>query len=335
MRRLIPLITAIVAFVVVFVTYSLHSNGDESERLLRSAVSSPGKYSYAAVGLTTSRCHGNQLISKIKVYHLRPSSTRIEYISGPLKGVVAAEDGHASWRCDPVTRKMVVSQCCVNLDAGRQLDLLVANHTVDAQASADIAGRASTLLVVRTTSGTIRKRLWIDRSTFVTLRTEDYDSAGQVESSTEYRTITYVDTIPASLFKQGRCSGGMAVKCMDAKTISLPELVKAVGFQIRIPKYIPAGYRLDGYRVHNCPCARQHKSAYIRYTNGLSSISIFELPSNNSGCSCCSGMSASKSCCVKQGDCGQQASVTVDGRSIVVIGDLGQDELERIAKSFE
>ena len=104
----------------------------------------------------------------------------------------------------------------------------------------------------------------------------------------------------------------------------------AVGFKVVMPKYVPQGFELDAYRLYNCPCRCGHKSAYIRYTNGMDGISVFETPAGT-------GCGKMKGCIMPGGWCNvqdQTAMMTSDGKSFIVIGNVNPQELRRITDSL-
>ncbi len=113
--------------------------------------------------------------------------------------------------------------------------------------------------------------------------------------------------------------------------MSREQLAREVGFKMKTPSYVPGGYRLDGYRLYECPCGCGHKSAYVRYTDGLECISIFQ---------CAAG-----SACMEEAKCpthavkcfvrGQTSVMTDKDVSAVVIGNLKPEELQKITESLE
>jgi negative regulator of sigma E activity len=249
----------------------------------------------------------------------------MEYLTAPLKDVVIVTDGSRTWRCDP--RAGTVGNSGGRNGCERKLGLFLDNHVVQKIGSDRTAGRSAYILAIKSTSGQLRKKMWVDASTHIILRSEDYDPRGKVLSTTNYRSIKYNPTISDQLFKPAddpNCSGGAC------KTMSRDELSKAVGFSVRTPRYVPKGYRLENYRLYDCPCKCGHKSAYLRYTNGMNGISIFQAR-EHSGCS-------------KGGECGahggkclvgnQMVAKSVNGISYVVMGNVKSDELRRIADSL-
>ena len=323
MRRLAFLLTGIMILATVLV--SAAGNKPLSPDEVKRIVDAPALYSYQANGQTTTRYEGKTLTMRIKVFHSQPDKHRIEYLTSPLKGVTVIENGKQTWRCDPQFHS-AVSMSSGESD-GSRLGLFLQNHLVERVGSDRIAGRSASVLLVKSKSGQAKKRLWVDTKTNVVLRSEDYDARGSVQSATRLDSISYApvsDSLFARPSNAGRCLEG------PGKPMSREGLSKAVGFQVKSPGYVPNGYRFDGYRLYQCPCGCGHKSAYIRYTNGLESISVFETKAN-SGC-----MKEGK-CDAHGGKClvrDQLALTTKDGVSYVVLGNLKAQDLRRLTDSI-
>ncbi|HUV04879.1 MAG TPA: sigma-E factor regulatory protein RseB domain-containing protein [Armatimonadota bacterium] len=321
MKRLVLPVLIVVAGLL---TWGLLSRADQkmlSPQEVRRIVDAPDSSSYSAVGTTTFLYKGKPLSVRIKVFHDAPDKHRIEYLSSPLKGVTVVENGEQAWRCDPQCQAVVSMDCS---GSGR-LGLFLDNYVVERVGSDKAAGRSASVLLVKSKSGQAKKRLWVDAKTYIILRSEDYDATGKVQSSTRLDSIRYTP-VPDSMFaRPSSCPAG------PGKVMSRAELSKAVGFQVKSPGYVPKGYRIDGYRLYECPCGCGHKSAYVRYTNGLEGISVFETRAN-SGCmkegKCDVGMA---SCPLRD----QLAFTSKDGISFVVLGDLKLDELRKITISIK
>ena len=291
---------------------------------IKLVVDAPTLNSYSASGTTTSPYRGKPLSLRMKVLHSKPDKHRIEYLSEPLKGVVIIDNGKQTWRCDPKLHSAV----SMDSNQDRQMELFLQNHRVERVGGERIAGRSASELLVKSKSGQLKKRLWVDAKTNVILRSEDYDASGKAQSSMRLDSIKYAP-VSDSLF--ARPSNG--VRCLEGpgKAMGREELTKAIGFAVKPPRYIPKGYRLEGYRLYDCPCGCGHKSAYIRYTNGLESISIFETRADSG--------------CLKEGKCGAHvgkrfvcdnlALTSKNGISFVVIADLKSVELRKITDSIK
>jgi hypothetical protein len=60
----------------------------------------------------------------------------------------------------------------------------------------------------------------------------------------------------------------------DMQKFSKREISKAVSFNVVEPKYVPAGYVLDGFYLFHHP--RRGKAVHIRYIDGLNNVSVIE-----------------------------------------------------------
>ncbi len=338
MRRL-PLSAPLAVFgvfAVILVLYSLALTADNeplSPSEVKRILEAPSKYSYAASGNTQSLYRGESLTSDIKLFHEKPDRYRIEYLTPPLKGVVVGNNGNQAWRSDPKLRATVAVEASACLKPESRLSLFLDNHRIERAGSDRVANRQACILVVKSKSGKIRKRLWVDEKTYVVLRSEDYDAKGALLSATGFTSIKYTDHLPDSLYE--RPTGVERIVCLSdtGKPMSRNDLSKAVGFEVRLPSYIPAGYKLDAYRMYECPCGCNHKSAYVRYTNGLDSISIFETLADSDCMSehrCASHRSRGGRCFVQ----GQMAVASDSEEAFIVIADIGPGQLGRIANSL-
>jgi len=306
--------------------------------IVRRAQEQSERHSFSASGQTRFSCQGRLLPSDVKFTHMRPNRCRIEYLSGPMKGVLIGNDGKNSWRFDPRTGRLVISG---NRSCGRPADrlhLLLENHNVSLEGKTRVAGREAYRLVVRPKSSRqVRKRMWMDTRTFVILRHEDYDSHGRLQSSTRFNRILFAKSFPDKLFQPPTGPSIKVAKRAFDSVESLDRLAKEVGFAVRVPGYVPAGYKLDGYRIHDCPCDCPHRSAYIRYSDGLSSISIFESKAG-SGCQSKAGCGTSegskRACEPKRSDRGEVVSFENKGISYVIVADVDSRELTKIRESL-
>jgi hypothetical protein len=121
------------------------------------------------------------------------------------------------------------------------------------------------------------------------------------------------------------------------RPMSFAELSKAVGFRVRRPRYLPDGYKLDSCRLYRCPYGCCPNSALVRYTDGLNSISIFEMGGDMScmkSGSCCSSSSKGGSCVVQDGDKAGTVVISRNGIEFTIIADLSRSELRKIADSL-
>lgn len=224
--------------------------------------------SYRGMKVATLCCGDNATKALFKVVHLKPDKTRTEYFApAMLGGVIFIQNGQDSWRFSP------------QRDAWRKLtcpktglpDMLsqeaLTNFEMRLVGQDKIAGReVYEIRAVPKRAGESSRRLWIDRDHYVVIGTQVENSTGRVITRSEFTKIEFnPPDIDRSIFK---VSGKVET---PAKTTELP-------FKVLKPTYVPSGYRLvdiDTLIVQRTP------SVHLQYSNGASTISIFQRKSDS------------------------------------------------------
>lgn len=324
MRRY-AIITVILIMMCFISCRTFASNEQLSESDISKIINAPLHHSYVADGTTLISWQGKRFTISIRQYNKKPNNHRIEYKSYPLNGVVVCCDNQLMWRHDPLLKKQVYveSTGCMSIEKKRKLFLN--NYTAYAAGNTKIAGRNARIIDIKDKSNILKKRLWVDAATFVTLRTDEYDASSRIVSSTAFKSIDYNTKIPDSMFKRPSANMDKTCEKMFTHISSLSELSRKAGFKVIIPRYLPKGFNLDGYRLYDCSCKCGYKSAYIRYSNGMSGISIFE-SMEISDCSklCGEGMHIATN----------RANVSVNGINVYIIADLKSDVIKKITDSL-
>ncbi len=336
-------LSILIALLVIITGIAIVKHGEigterDASWIVRRAQEQASLQSYSSMAQTRVSCQGEVVTGNVKIIRTQPNRGRIEYLSEPLKGVIVGNDGNTTWRYDPKTERLVISDNTNCTSDADKLRLLLENHRITLAGTDTVAGRQTYSLVVRPKdSGEIRKRLWIDKATSVVVRQEDYGTNGKLQSSTRFTSIQFEKRFPDKLFEAPSDVKTKVSNRMLGATMSPGKLSEAVEFTVRAPKYIPKGYKLDGYRLYACPCECPHQSAYIRYSNGLSSVSVFE-SKVGSGCRAEAGCGKSEgpmgTCEVKRADRDEIARLEKDGISFVVVADMDGRELRKIAESL-
>lgn len=317
-------IVLIAASICIYGAYASIERLSESE--ITKIINAPMNYSYAADGVTLIKWHGKQYSTVIRQYNKKPCKSRIEYKSHPLKGVIVYCDGKFMWRDDPSVKQQVCikSTGCLSVDQKRKL--FASNYKAYISGKTKLAGRNSQIVDIRDASNRLRKRLWIDTAAYVTLRSDEYNESGKITASTAFNMIDYNAKIPDSLFKRPSGSNEKGCENLFTSASSISELSKKVGFKVITPEYLPKGFHLDGYRLYNCSCKCGYKSAYIRYSNGMSGISVFE---------CKKVMDSTKICGDGMHIPAEKANTSVHGVNIYIIADIKSSVIRKIAISFK
>ena len=284
---------------------------------------------------TTLYTGSSKTSAEIAIYR-SGSRMKMQYLSGPSAGSSIIDDGRSVTRLDSASKTAYISG---TPDAPDQLGLLLANYAPVVTGTAKIAGRSCYALHIRPRySGNPSKKLWVDQSTFVALKTERLGPDGKITMSTEYTSVDYSKVPPTSLFAVP--SGWKIVRLAESGDSSLDSVRKAVGVTPMKPGYVPKGYRFDGYYVRENP--RAMCFAGLRYTDGMNTISIYERRCCGQGRGMGRGRGPGGGTC--NGDCApcimaetpqaQMARVFVGDLTVIVVGDITSSELTKIANSF-
>lgn len=259
---------------------------------------------------TTTMYSGRNVQARMKVTHLKPDNTRIEYTApGELAGIVTIDKGNDSWRYLPKKGEWEHQKW----DLGEEtLTLALRNYNVVDAGSGSVAGRpAYVVKIVPKSKGIPSQTLWIDKQTYLVLKSEVRGPSGSLRSSSSFSDI---DINP-----RGISSGLFSVR----GKVEDNNGAGSFGFTPVKPDYLPRGYVLVGIAPVKVDGG---VAAHLQYTNGINTISIFQkrLP-----------RPANSSERVEKKPNGITIITSSKGRiSFTVIGDISQDELMRVAKSL-
>lgn len=306
----------------------------DGEETLRQAYERASRASYVGNVVSTVFDNGRESSTRSVIRH---SSTgeRIEYSAGPAHNMIIIRDGGETRTYRPEVCRVVISRA-PQTGAQQSLDLLLKNYSAVAGRSSRVAGRD--VNVIRLTPrhrGNPSKKLWIDKTTGVILRSEDRSASGELKSRMEFTSVDYRAQSADIVLKEPGCVNASWVRTSAEQDISQRELEKAVGLRVERPGYLPAGYVADGFRVYQCNCKCGHKAAHLRYTNGLNSISIYETPIDMAcGDMCKVHCPAGGRCEVRDAGRARVATAGTKDRTVIVVSDLPESEIRKVAESI-
>lgn len=262
------------------------------------------------------------------------------------------DDGHNLIQLRPESEKaLVLPRPSFVIDKA----LAERNYLLRVTGTAELAGRPTRIVEIAPRSGGAPVwRLWLDRDTQFALKRERYSAENELVTATEYVAVEFNVKVPPGAFSipagwaQTRADGG--------DTRLTPESLSVrVGFTVRVPRYLPSGYTLQGGYLRGGRERGRHARrgeqrpavAELRYTDGIRVLSVFQRqrteeeahgkdqdergrPSRHRH-----GRGEAKSRETTLATRGHEKMVRYLGvdRVIMVAGDLAEDELMRIAES--
>lgn len=217
------------------------------------------------------------------VYRDGLKGMRMEYLSPPgLRGEIMVDDGKTLAHFIPKANVVKIRPSrLAALSAGTDQVAQAfsrGNLQVELVGRDEIAGRTAYIVEVkpalrRRGAG---RRFWVDAEKWVKLKTEDIGPGGVVVSTSCYTRIDFVSAIPDQKFRFEPPPGvRVEQEGVPPHMLSVGDAQRQVKFRILEPSYLPAGFKPVGATV--VPF-RGGKLVALRYTDGVSSFSLFQTP---------------------------------------------------------
>ncbi|MFN3286694.1 MAG: sigma-E factor regulatory protein RseB domain-containing protein, partial [bacterium] len=249
--------------------------------VLRQAAEAPLRTDYEALQvLTVPRAEGAETL-RVAVWHRRPATYRMEFLAPRrLAGRLLVDDGLSSWHYEPSLHLLVRGPSLAGAVPGK-VPPLPENTTLRLLGNDVVAGRATYLLAVLPASGGPTRRLWVDRSTGLVLKSEAWDAERGVYYTSTVIRISF-GPVPEELFRVPRHRGARLVELSAPPlgTRRLSELARAVGFPLAAPADLPEGFR---YRGGGVAVLGSTRAALLQYSDGVSTVSLFQVPTGRLG----------------------------------------------------
>lgn len=267
-------------FMLVLVLGGVAAAAPSPDQFYRQSQVAPRQVSYQGVQLTTA-WYGSRSESFLQlVSHQAPNRYRIEYQSPPAsQGQVVIYDGVTFWEYRPALGRATSRPFSAAVDAfpgaAEPLEVFKSNYRVSLQGPGVVAGRSCRVLkVVSARSGLAVRRIWVDNSTGLALRTDDLNLDGTIASTTEFREIKFFPHLEPGLFTP-RFPGGTGVSQVPRaqRLATLEQADTRLGTRLLRAGVLPRGYRLQSIRIINSGPAAV---GMLQFTDGLRHLTLFQ-----------------------------------------------------------
>jgi negative regulator of sigma E activity len=305
---------------------------------LTRAAKAPDRISYSATETLVVRSGKEIERVLVRVVHRAPDDTRREFLSdsGAVERIVS-DDGHSHWQYVP-RRKEIIFSPSVRVDRQlweeHHLGRLLNNYAVDHTGRAVLGGRPVRSLVIAPRSGHRgpSKRLWIDEQTGLILKSEITSSDGKTRQSSTLSRLRFEKAVSNAEFVPPAHARKQTVIWEHVAVLPLATLASHWKSTLLVPTHLPGGYGLESARLLR---RGRHTYVHLRYFDGLNTLSLFEEPSRPPGRAATARRGADQ---VR----GHAAVWGFDppfrtltwrerGLRLALVGDLPEDDLERIA----
>ena len=291
-----------ILFILILISLALFASGceeklsaEEIATKMQEKQDSLEDYSYTmhmAIYLNGEK----DLEDEIQVMYKKPNMMKsLEIVQG--KEVESVSDGEFAWSYDAGTNtvtKMKVPEEPLLTD--KDYISLIGNFMNESDVSMlgveEVDGRCAYILEARprteeNESGLAsRTKVWVDRETWMILKSSIYDNKGNLTTETEIRDLKINTGIPDSEFKF-EIPDGAEVKTLDMdeifkipESLSLEEARQQASFEILTPEYIPDGYVLNSTMIYKdndtAPGGQGSETVTLSYQKGAESFDIME-----------------------------------------------------------
>jgi hypothetical protein len=297
--------------------------------IVRRWLAADRQISYHAREISTFQI-GKKLIRSEALVDRRPHQRRIQYLTSPLDGVTIWLDHGERFYFDPKKRQLEIFDKSQHHHGGTTGDeaLVLHNYEPRLERIDTVAGRpAYRIWLAPRHRGDAWMRIWVDRQTGARLGDEDYDGDNRLLRATLFTQISFVPVAPDQ-FRPPQYVLSLASRTYSDEAQSKPvaQVSEALGFPIKLPPYVPAGYIFDGAYTYPCQCGCEKPAAQVCWTNGLKTISMFEC-----GQLCGRGTACSFGASPRSASVG----ASVGNRSFLFVGETSRTELEKMARSLK
>jgi len=258
--------------------------GNKAIEVLRKATLARGEVTYSGEASVTTR-FGDQTPRTLKqvVHYKQGGKEQIKLLDTDGQVIVRkVSDGHNQWEYF-VTRGRLLRRPLPTPQERHErdlatLDILARSFAVSLEGEDTIAGRRAYRIRIARRDGDpipVRK-LWIDRTSFVELKSERYAEDGRVTYVTALDRINLAPELQSGIFRF-QPPPNLRPRVAPAPRFcgALADAQEQAGFEAIPPSRVPRGFELLDRSV----CVHEHDGhpvLLLRYTNGLDSFSMFQ-----------------------------------------------------------
>jgi outer membrane lipoprotein-sorting protein len=297
--------------------------------VVRRALAAEEKLSYTGRKVSHFPMNGKLVESEAMVARRPPNLRRYHYVTPPLAGVTVWKNQNLTYRHDPRTKTLEIYDRSNQQEKDEEKRTLVLkNYEPQLEGEETVAGRtAYRIRLAPRHAGDAWRRWWIDKETYLRLRTEDFDGKDRLIRRSRFEEVSFND-LGEEAFQPPQSLLATARKTYsdEEQPKSVAYVSSVLGFRIKLPTYVPGGYRLKGAYTYPCECGCAKAAAQVRWTNGLNTISMFQ-------CGHPCGQEAA--CTFPTGPQSASVPVAVGEESFLFVGETDRANLVKMAESLK
>lgn len=253
----------------------------EAAVIVRTVLAAPALVDYEGTKvISTVRGERAETVTMLEAYK-RLGRLRLEFLSPPsVAGRLIVDDGISTWQYEPALHTVIRGPSFVQGQARpERAEAILRRYRPAVLGRETVIGRPAVLLALDPGPGGSNRRLWVDETTGVVLRTEERDPRGEIVYVSYFSRISYSLNLPAALFTFRRPSGArlLSFHVAGRPARSLGDLRAMAEGAVVAPPLLLGRYAFrDGRLARHGAFA----AAALSYTDGVGVVTVFQTPSS-------------------------------------------------------
>lgn len=247
--------------------------------ILRTMLAAPALVDYEGTKvISTVRGTRAETVTMLESYK-RLGRLRLEFLSPEsTSGRLIVDDGLSTWQYEPALHLVVRGPSFVQGAAHpeRAPDIL-RRYRVSVLGRETVIGREAILVALAPGPAGSNRRLWVDETTGVVLRTEERDARGEIVYVSFFSRISYSLNLPPGLFQFRQPAGArvLSFHVTGEPVRSVADLRALARSDVVAPPVLLGRYAFRDGRV------AQHgafSAVALTYTDGVGVVTVFQTP---------------------------------------------------------
>lgn len=281
----------------------------------------------------------NPNVSRVLVAKLIPNLGKTEILSSSGESTeVVIEDGKYQWRYIP-SHRLIIKRSLEGPDEARQkteknIQLVQKNYYVKVGEKQRLVNRTTFIINLQPrVAGRPRHSIWVDKESGLPLKTEVYSPEGRLARLSTYSKIDFAPNLSREDFKLQIPPKADIREVEEKANLELAAAERLFGEKVLIPAYLPSGFVLRDIAISFIGSNRRLQ---LLYSDGLSSISMFQETGRGikvKGLLFQKGARRAEPLFYSRG-LNKIMGFPSGDRQIMLVGDVSEEEISKIAQSI-
>lgn len=273
-RQIIKKITLII-FLFSFITISFAL---EPIDILKRAWGNEGTIPLVGRVSTLGYYGDKKVSSAINLYWYPPKKIRREVQIQNTIRLVLISDETSEWRYFPKRNIVIISPLSLeSIMTPARWELLQKNYSIKQIETQKIINRPTTVIQIEPKhAGNPSRKLWIDKSQPIVLRSEQYNCDTQLVLTSYFTALNLKKKIDLALFTIPTSARVSRQSTAFHQRYTFANGERYFRHSLKTATYLPSGYTFDGCYLWQPRYRLVPYTIQLRYTDGLNTISIFE-----------------------------------------------------------